>query len=685
MVTVSRNAPPSSSSQRVESKDVEPQEEKVEGAVEASESSQESKPKERSDSSPTAQTSAVALQTLNAESQSAHRAQELQALYDQTAQQPQRSWDPRLSDPNLVPPVRAHLTQAPAGGEGTLYAASVRYEDEHQSGGKHHIFVKAPEGVDVYATDYNGQKTKLEEKFENGERFFEMPMWGGNTYAVHAEGRPGTPFEGYQSDVVSGLKMPANHHVNYRIDFQEQGPGPAVPLAPVTASEEALAPVPASAPASEPALPSAAPVASPASYVVQSGDSMYKIAAAHDVSFASLLEANPQFHPRGSRRPGMIFPGETLSIPKVAPAVQPAAPVQPAAQPAPAATAAPAAPAVAVAPAAAPATSTVAPPSTASSGSFIGANYTDLGRTDAGMPDPYSEGFRQQVRQDLDRLRSEGVDNVRVWASPGGVTLSGPEAMAQRVKVIGEEAQARGMTVVVDLIDSAGSSGMQEYLHGAPAQELEARMGPVVSASRHLNNISWSIGNELKAPDEPIAFANWYAAQAQKIRSISGNPNQGIVAELTPGAVGHPTRGWAQARRAMEIIAGASDGGLNIHFYPTDYKDRLPGALPNGTDPAADWESFQVWKQVADQTGRSMRVGEFSIPFDGTSARGMDYLNLTEHWLSELRNLGISGVRFWQLTKDEGGHLDPAATDDRGLANQGIDRRAFYGLLSRYP
>ncbi len=130
-------------------------------------------------------------------------------------------WDPRLSDPDLNPPVMASFEPADvSAGETYLHVTRVEYQSEQESGGNHHVFAYAPEGVQVYAMDYNGVVLPLEQKTENGVTWFELAMWGGNVYSIYAQGEDGTRYEGMATDTVHGLLMPSNHHVNFVITFE---------------------------------------------------------------------------------------------------------------------------------------------------------------------------------------------------------------------------------------------------------------------------------------------------------------------------------------------------------------------------------------------------------------------------------------------------------------------------------
>ncbi len=328
---------------------------------------------------------------------------------------------------------------------------------------------------------------------------------------------------------------------------------------------------------------------------------------------------------------------------------------------------------------------------------FVAGNYTDLGRSNAGgMPHPIheAEAFRAAVNQDLDRLREMGVDNVRIWAAdfPENPLGNDNAALAARVRIISEEAARRGMTVTADLFDGATLPKDVNAYRGREA-ELNARIQSIVGQNAGATNIVWSVGNEIGDPANPSGFADWYVEKAQLIRDTvrahGGDANRPLISlQVTPGALGHPTRGWENARAAMERVVAASDI-ISPHFYPTAMPGELPWENKNldgssqGTFPVMDLESLQVWVELAQAAGKPVTAGEFSIPRDTEATRGLseqEYAALTETWMQELKNMGIHQVSFWQLAKDDVGHVDPASVDSIVGENAG-DSRALMELL----
>jgi hypothetical protein len=311
---------------------------------------------------------------------------------------------------------------------------------------------------------------------------------------------------------------------------------------------------------------------------------------------------------------------------------------------------------------------------------FVAGNYTDLGRSNAGyMPHPIQDeaGFRAAVNQDLERLREMGVDNVRIWAAdfPENPLGNDNAALAARVRIISEEAARRGMTLTVDLFDGATMSKDVNAYRGRDA-ELNARIQSIVGANAGASNIVWSVGNEIGDPNNPAGFADWYTEKANLIRGAvraqGGDANRPLISlQVTPGALGHPTHGWGDARAAMARVVAASDI-ISPHFYPTAMPGQLPwqnmgeNGAPQGTYPQMDYDSLKVWVELAQQAGKPVTLGEFSVPRDTQGTKDLSpqqYAEMTEAWMRELKGLGLQQVSFWQLAKDDVGHVDPASVD----------------------
>jgi len=123
------------------------------------------------------------------------------------------NWDPRLDDLGISliarPSARWRLVVA-------------QYEDETQSGGQHHIFVRLldREGRPLAESEESAWvawpdgRQSLTAKDASAGFYADFPM-----YAVLGNYSVGV---GGDSDTLQGLGLPSKHHVNYRLTFQRQ-------------------------------------------------------------------------------------------------------------------------------------------------------------------------------------------------------------------------------------------------------------------------------------------------------------------------------------------------------------------------------------------------------------------------------------------------------------------------------
>ncbi|NPV09401.1 MAG: hypothetical protein HPY83_15755 [Anaerolineae bacterium] len=121
-----------------------------------------------------------------------------------------RSWDPRLDA------LGVSLERA-ATGRWELVEAS--FEDERESGGNHHIYIRLLGADSLAANDApwvawpDGRET-LEPRREGSEWVADFPMYGPlGAYSVGV---------GPSGDRVTGLGLPARHHVNFRLTFRRR-------------------------------------------------------------------------------------------------------------------------------------------------------------------------------------------------------------------------------------------------------------------------------------------------------------------------------------------------------------------------------------------------------------------------------------------------------------------------------
>jgi hypothetical protein len=592
-----------------------------------------------------------------------------------------------------------------AGDAGTFTVDTVRYQNDQQSGGNHNVYVRIvgpngqelpPEDVeryfdvqyvagpgqpvasasakvrDPYGVQQDAWTTGANTGGPTGG-YFDVPMYGGNQVEVWVTPKdvPGNPYAGYGSQKVGPMSMPANHHVNYLVTFRAS-PGTTAPVTdPATGPAEPATPAAPTAPGAGPAAGAYAPgdvlqVSAPGGLNVREGPG-----AATDrvggLADGATLQVVPPPDNGPASRDGWVHvsgPGGTGWVSEQYVRKAGAGP-------------SPGVGAVGQPP---PGDGRLLTPDGRPQ-HYVAGNYTDLGRANDGgmMPHPIHDeaAFRDAVNQDLDRLREMGVDNVRVWAAdfPHNPLGNDHAALAARVRIIAEEAAKRGMTVTVDLFDGANIPKDVNTYRGQDA-ELDARIQTIVGQNAGASNIVWSVGNEIGDPANPAAFADWYTQKANLIRQTvaanGGDTQRPLISlQVTPGALGHPTHGWGDARAAMERVVAASDI-ISPHFYPTG----MPGQLPwenheleggsQGTFPQMDYDSLKVWVELANAAGKPVTVGEFSVPRDTLETRDLSeqqYTDMTEAWLRELKGLGIDQVSFWQLAKDDVGHVDPASVD----------------------
>jgi len=313
-------------------------------------------------------------------------------------------------------------------------------------------------------------------------------------------------------------------------------------------------------------------------------------------------------------------------------------------------------------------------PGRVDTGNFLGGNYTDLGRIDGqeAMPDPLTaEGaraLREAAARDLDRLRAQGIDHVRVWAQhPNGLT--DPAAIAARIRFLAEEAQARGMTLTVDLFDNyaVGGRNVDNYRR----LNMDVLIDEVVGGSAHLDNIQWSLGNEIGDPDRPLEFAGWYEETAAKIREAGGDGTV-ISAQFVPGSVNHPWANPVYAEAAQRIIA-ASDV-VSIHAYP----EGAPGSEPWMS--GIEQRSTEWWAAATRDAGKTFTIGEFGLRSDLRTPENIG------GWLRYYEDvLGADHVSLWQFMKDDVGHVDDISWDLITGNHTHLDVLQEGGWLGREP
>lgn len=290
----------------------------------------------------------------------------------------------------------------------------------------------------------------------------------------------------------------------------------------------------------------------------------------------------------------------------------------------------------------------------------IGVNYTDIGRAEYGMPSGQNEAeLRAQVATDLDRLRQQGITDVRIWAlgyNGTGDLASNPDFAALRVRIILEEAAARGMIVTVDFMDlqRTGSEDTQDLMRydpetrtdipiGAYLDKVMAKVLAEVGRSNsnppiNFQNVLWSLGNEPAGPNNPQAFAQWYGQHVATLRGLMPQGSR-VVAELIPGSCASDTT-------AMEMLAASVDV-ISIHLYPDSLN---PPLTPENADAHIEYQRLLAWKAAG--RGKPVSIGEFSLAPSNDRGQRM------QAWLERFERDGIIDVKLWQFLKNEPGHLD---------------------------
>lgn len=131
----------------------------------------------------------------------------------------QAVWDTRLD----LLSISLTLAQ-PQPGQSVYRLVAARYQDETEANGLHHVFVEVLDengqrilGQPVALAWKDGKTTMLTENKPAPEFAANAPLYGAmsdGTYEVYVEGAP--------SDKVSGLGLPAKHHVSYLLTFQRK-------------------------------------------------------------------------------------------------------------------------------------------------------------------------------------------------------------------------------------------------------------------------------------------------------------------------------------------------------------------------------------------------------------------------------------------------------------------------------
>ncbi len=297
---------------------------------------------------------------------------------------------------------------------------------------------------------------------------------------------------------------------------------------------------------------------------------------------------------------------------------------------------------------------------------FVAGNYTDLG-IGAGDQMPSDQaGLENNARPDLDRLRSLGVSNVRIWAHLG-YAMNNYGAMANRVSWLAEMARQRNMTLTVDLFDSSGNNTLQNLRNNEA--HINNMINYVIGANANKSHIYWSLGNEIGEPNTPLDFAAFYEGKVAMMR------NKGAVKisfQPVPGSLNH--RWGGDTTSAATRVINVSDD-VSVHFYAN-------GALANENNSnGLEFGSTRQWMDLASNLCKPAVIGEFGIT--DLNQRTDDNIRT---WLAYFRDtLKVDQVSFWQFTKDEGGHTDEQCFCNFAPPGNGSHTGAMAGFLGAPP
>ncbi len=297
---------------------------------------------------------------------------------------------------------------------------------------------------------------------------------------------------------------------------------------------------------------------------------------------------------------------------------------------------------------------------------FVAANYTDLGVDREGNM-PSDEGsLKANATEDLNRLQGLGVTNVRIWAFLG----YNPDEygkMANRVRWLAALAQARGMTLTVDLFDSSGSNSLQDLLNSDA--HITRMINNVIPPNANKSHIYWSLGNEIGGYENLNGFVDYYL---QKVNLMRQKGALKISFQPVPGSLEH--RWGGDTTQAATRVIDASDD-ISVHFYAKG---------PRSEESTVNWLEFtsaKQWIRLAHSRCKVATLGEFGIDPLGQRTDA----NVAE-WLAYWRDhLKVDQVSFWQFTKNEGGHTDARCFCEIHPPGNGSHISGMAGYLGGVP
>lgn len=340
---------------------------------------------------------------------------------------------------------------------------------------------------------------------------------------------------------------------------------------------------------------------------------------------------------------------------------------------------------------------------------FVGTNYWYGGLIAA---DPDKKRGIDRVRQDLDFLKKQGVNNLRLLGGVeglgplNGVVRVGPAFQTQQgifdesaldgLDIVLDEMAKRDMRAVIyvsnnwewsggfqqyliwndqiskdwltkkpdwdtlrDLVAKFYSCSLCKYSYARQAARLVRRIN-TVNGKRYRNDptiMAWQIANEPRPmrPAAVEAYKQWIAETALQLQIIDPNHLVSIGSEGWIGSEGMEVY--------EQIHADPNIDYLTIHIWPKNWAWFANGRM------AEEYQNFrdETIKYIEDHAAiaRKLRkplvIEEFGLPRDGQSFDPSSATKIRDRYFSEVlssvrKHPNIAGANFWAF----GGDVRPA-------------------------
>lgn len=340
---------------------------------------------------------------------------------------------------------------------------------------------------------------------------------------------------------------------------------------------------------------------------------------------------------------------------------------------------------------------------------FIGTNYWYGGLIAA---DPDKKRGIERIRRDLDFLKKQGVNNLRLLGGAegvgplNGVVRVGPAFQTQQgifdesaldgLDILLDEMAKRDMRAVIyvsnnwdwsggfqqyliwngeiskewltrkpdwdtlrDLVAKFYSCSLCKYSYARQAARLVRRIN-TVNGKRYRNDptiMAWQIANEPRPmrPAAVEAYKQWIAETAQQLANIAPNHLVSIGSEGWIGSEGMEVY--------EQIHADPNIDYLTIHIWPKNWAWFANGRM------AEEYQKFrnETVKYIEDHAAiaRKLRkplvIEEFGLPRDGQSFNPSSATKIRDRYFSEVlssvrKHPNIAGANFWAF----GGDVRPA-------------------------